>query len=565
MARQKRIGKGVFGSSDLPVAQRYLAPVSRRRMVLAGGVIFALLLAWAVLDGWLGHGRMLSNGPLSSNHANLASNCGACHGETSQGETRPSGTSPSETRQGKTRQGETHAVTNESCSSCHEKHGDELGVYTFASHYLYRSKDFQRVVPSPKETPCFACHVEHEGRDAEITRVPDARCVSCHAFGSFNRDHPQFDFVAAQPADSTALEFSHTRHVREVMERNGYQDVELSCLSCHHPRDDGKSFQPIRFEQHCDACHLTTSVRTPPLPLRDPARQSAGVETLEDIQNRGGPDARWAYFINPNEFRVQGSRVVKSPLYHRDPWVLDNLRSLRRQLYPQAGLADLLTTSPDVDLSELQSLYTEAIATLEEQARGLRSRPEMEIQDDLERIDALLDQLKSRLEDPYAPLDEARFLLALGPPSSTLSEEQSASIRGLAQALTEPCRQCHTVSEATITRVQRDQRTLRRAEFNHRAHTLQRGCLDCHTEIPILQALEAGKPADRSVDNAGIQNLPHIETCQQCHTPSVASNACVTCHLFHPDTSRRSELRLSIKPAPDASASASTAASEPGS
>jgi hypothetical protein len=277
------------------------------------------------------------------------------------------------------------------------------------------------------------------------------------------------------------------------------------------------------------------------------------VETLEAIQDRGGPDAHWAYFINPNEYRVQGNRMVKSPLYHRDPWVLDNLRSLRRQLYPQAGLADLLTTSPDVDLPELQSLYTEAISTLEEQARGLRARPEAEIQAELQRIDALLDQLKSRLEDPYAPLDEARFLLALGPPSSTLSEEQSASIRSVSQALTEPCRQCHQVSEATLARVQRDQRTLRRAEFNHRAHIIQRGCLDCHTEIPIRQALASGEPADRAVDNAGTQNLPHIESCQECHTPAVASNRCVTCHLFHPDTGRRSELRLSIKPAPDAS------------
>jgi len=66
---------------------------------------------------------------------------------------------------------------------------------------------------------------------------------------------------------------------------------------------------------------------------------------------------------------------------------------------------------------------------------------------------------------------------------------------------------------------------------------------------PVLLAYKA----DRAVDNSGIQNLPRIESCQECHTPAVVSNACVTCHRFHPDTGRRSELRLSIQPAPDAS------------
>ncbi len=524
--RKKRAGKGTFSNVELPVAKSYLTPSSRNRLLLAGGAVVTVLLAWVAVDSWIGNPQSLSNGPLSSNHANLEDNCAACHTEDNE-------------------------VSNAACSTCHEKHGDELGVFTFASHYLYRSNDFQRVVPSPDEEPCHACHIEHQGRDAAITQVPDSRCLSCHQFGSFNDDHPQFEFATSNLPDDDALAFTHTRHVNEVMERGGLEDVEQACLSCHHPRPEGKSFQPIAFDRHCDVCHLTTSMRTPPLPVRSAATGPAGVETLEAIQQRGGPATQWAYFLNPNEFRRLGDRVVKGPLYHRDPWVLENLRGLRRALYPEAGLADLLTTSPDVPLNELATLYREAIATLKGQVRGLRARPEPEVQEELARLGALLEELERRLDDPYAPLDEARFLLALGPASSSLSETEVEQIEALVTALTEPCQQCHRVDNATIARVRQDQRTLRRAEFNHRAHIVQRRCLDCHGEIPVSEFLGKSEPAQASLDRAAIHNLPRIESCQECHNPKLASNRCVTCHLFHPDQSRRSQLLLYIGDEPE--------------
>jgi len=61
----------------------------------------------------------------------------------------------------------------------------------------------------------------------------------------------------------------------------------------------------------------------------------------------------------------------------------------------------------------------------------------------------------------------------------------------LVSALTTPCRQCHVVERATIGRGEADPRTLRNAEFNHRVHTLQRGCLDCYSEIPIAERVGA--------------------------------------------------------------------------
>lgn len=520
MPRKTRAGKGSFSDVELPVAGRYPRGDGRRRPLLVAAAVVGLA-ALVVVFLFLRHGRLLAAGPLSSHHADLERDCAACHTGFA-------------------------AVGNDACSTCHERFGDQLGTYTFASHYLYRSNDFQRLVPSPDEVPCAACHGEHGGREAAITRVPDARCTTCHEIGSFSRGHPQFDFAAEGLADDGALAFTHVHHTREVMKRGGLADVEEACLACHEPRPDGRSFRPISFDRHCDDCHLTATDRTRPLPVAGDGGTDGtpGVETLEAIQRRGGPGTRWAYFLSSAEFRRLGDRVVKSPLYHRDPWVLENLRRLRRTLYPQAGLADLLTASPDVDPAELPALYAEAIATLEDHALGLRSRPEPEIQAELAKIDELLADLERRLEDPYAPLDETRFLLAPGPVDPDLSAEEVAAVESVVADLTEACRRCHAVTQATIARVAADQRTLGRAEFNHRVHVLQRRCLDCHTEIPVAELLGGEGEVDPRIDRAEIQNLPAIDTCRGCHNPQVAADRCVTCHLFHPDRARRAQLQL---------------------
>lgn len=560
MAKRRREGKGVFGEAGLPVARRYLRPPSRRGLLIAGGLALAVLAVVALIDFLAAGSRLVSNGPLSSAHADLETSCSSCHGGFS-------------------------AVSDAACSACHEPPGDELGVFTFAAHYVYRSDDFQRVVPSPDEEPCSSCHVEHEGRRAEITRVPDARCRDCHAYSPFHRRHPEIGLAATEPAtgDGTAavaataapasaapasatpavlapsaLAFPHIHHVDELMKRRRLDDVERACLVCHQPRPGGRSFQPIDFDRHCDACHLAATDRTPPLPVAGggpgpDGTESVGVETLEAIRRRGGPGTRWADYANAGEFRRLGDRLVKTPLYHRDPWILYNLRRLRHELVGDGGLADLLVASPDVAPSELRTLYREAIATLERQARDLRSVPDRGLQGELAAIETALDELRRRLEDPHAPLDETAFLLSLPAPATAASaaggaadEARAARIRTVAEALTAPCRRCHTVRDATIVRVQADLRSLRRAEFDHRAHVLQRRCLDCHSQIPIGRYLGSGEEVPAELDRAEIRNLPRVAVCAECHNRRLASERCVTCHLFHPEADRATDLALAV-------------------
>ena len=521
--------KGTFADIRLPVIRKYIFPGTRLKMILIGGGVALVVLAYALFNIFFQKGSFISNGPLTSNHANFEEECVSCHAP---------GDSP----------GSFAAVTNERCSSCHEKYGDKLGVYTYKAHYIYRSDDFDRLRSNPHEQQCYVCHAEHQGRENRLTDVSDKECLVCHRdeknpqFNSFNDGHPQFEFARTSRPEVTNLRFPHIMHVEEIQKKEGLVDIEQACLFCHKPQPDGKSFQPISFDASCDACHLTTSDKTPFLPVK--SGNSIGVETMSSIRNREGARALWAFYTNENEFRVQGAVMQKGPLHHQDPWVMENLALLRKELYPDLGIAELLKSTGDVPTYEVRKLYVEAVKTLRTYADGLRSRPEPEIQRELLLIGRQLDKVEETLRDPYASLDDTKFLLSTAVENPRLNTDDKNQITRVVDNLTKPCQKCHYLSHATILRARADQKTLRRAEFNHRAHILQRRCLECHTAIPFAGYVGNKARPTEAQDNSGIQNIPTIETCLQCHTASNGSNACRTCHEFHPNKNQRSNLLL---------------------
>jgi hypothetical protein len=523
MAKKSDGKKGTFTFLRLPIAKKYVWPESRLMMFGIGGMACLLLIAYFGLDLLLKKGSFISNGPVSSFHASFEKDCSSCH-EPVKG------------------------VTNAKCSVCHELVGDTRGTYTFAAHYQYRSGDTKRGArTASKETPCFSCHTEHTGRTTRITEVEDARCLRCHDYGSFNDRHPQFSFITQKIPDDQNLEFQHIPHVRQVMAKKNLKDIEKACLYCHRPEPDGKHFQPISFDQTCDACHLTITDKTPPLPTNDPSTPGTiGVETLEQIQASNEPGTKWAFFMSTSEFQKRGGGLVKSPLYHEDPWIMENLRLIRRKLYQNEGLADLLMsaglTGGDAE-SQTKEMYQEAVKTLKEYATELRGSPQREVQDDLSKIDQLIRVVERKIENPSEPLDAQAFL-PKPRVNPSLTPAQVDQLKTLSLDLTEPCRKCHIVSDASILRVQKDQSILHRAEFNHKAHVLQRRCLDCHNRIDIEGQLKVMHAIDPAKDNAGIQNIPGIENCQACHQKNLVSNHCVTCHEFHPDKNNRSRMLL---------------------
>jgi len=530
--------KGFFGIAKLAIAKNYVFPDRRRAMMRMGGAACLALLAYFLVDFFLLKSSFTASGPLSSYHATFEKDCGRCHEKAGE-------------------------VTNDQCSVCHEKAGakaestgvrDDQAIYTFSAHYIYRAMDFSRVAPAmekhgDRETACYACHPEHLGRQAKITDVPDQRCIVCHEYGSFNKKHPEFDFVVDEAPDDSTLKFTHVRHVKEVLVQENLKDVERACLYCHNPQPDGKHFALIEYDQHCGSCHLTSNIGTPRLPIKGQSDDpEVGVETLQMIRARAVPGGQWAFFSNENEFNALGSKVSKKPLYHEDPWVLENLKSIRRQLYPELEFADLLKTSGKLASQSRQTLnvaiYQEALQTLRTYATGLRGRPEPEVRDDLARLDSLLKVAQSKLQGQINSVAGPKFMPQPALLNPGLNRNQAAALKNLALELTKPCQKCHVVSDASLQRVAKDQRMLQRAEFDHRAHILERRCLDCHTEIPILKTPSDTAKVNNLQYGAFIQNLPPIANCRACHNAAESSNRCVTCHYFHPNKTQRASLSL---------------------
>jgi hypothetical protein len=545
MARTRKKRKGTFSGIRLPVADTYVHLVSRAPLLLIGGAAALLVLLFFVVNTVAMGGSAVSNGPLSSAHASFGADCASCHTAFDE-------------------------VSDSKCAVCHEKYGDELGAFSFSSHYLYHSTDFSRVVPSPEEVSCATCHTEHTGRDANITAVPDTYCATCHDSTPSFEDHPAFMPAAATgtapmragagrsgsgagdsaEADGRALlledsnlTFSHTQHVIEVRKAADIADIQETCLTCHRAEETGASFKPISFDEACASCHISASESTDWLDVVSLSdTDTPGVVTLQALRSARPPGTQWTDFMSTEEFQSRGDQVRKRPIYHADPWILWNLNRLRSELYGESELTSLLRASDDVPPEKARVLYEEALKTLESWEDELRATPGRDVQSALEDIDDLVGLVQARLRDPYAPLDETRFMVGPASIDPDLSEERVAEYRDAIDRLTANCQSCHRVENAAIARVDADQQAYTRAEFDHRAHYIQRTCLDCHSDIPIRRYAARDSVASAEIDRAEILNLPPIETCQSCHAPARAADNCVTCHLFHPEKSLHANL-----------------------
>ncbi len=533
----KRSGKGSFGPWQLPIAGDYINLRPHNRLLIWGTLC---ALAAALLIGvnflFLGEGA-LSAGPISSAHALAEEDCGACHSAGS-------------------------AVSDRLCNDCHEQ-ASEAGTYSFATHYVYRSNPPGEDRTRQMEMKCSACHGEHLGRAATLTAVADRRCVGCHPYGSFNDQHPPFDFSAESPLEEPGIKFSHTFHTIKVATEYQLEDAAKACLYCHVADSEGRHFQDLSFDLHCASCHLKPPIQVGPLPVVDRfAAGEAALLSLEGFRNLEDPPA-WVAVADPGRFsRPSRGEIVKSIVDHRDRWILGNLELLGAQ-----------STQGTPPRQELENLYRLALDDLRDYASGLSQIPEPDL---LSRL--------ARIQSQLSALD--RQVARRAPAQRILGEEE----RKLVEDLTEPCRLCHVLDGPGLAVVQNDQRVLKRAEFDHGPHLAAEGCIGCHNRIPVARGITATRvetgtglaeelaargipitefaralelpgeeftslleggalpaPAatniqrllstwsrETDVDRAAIQNVPGIEKCRECHQPRRAAADCVNCHLFHP-------------------------------
>lgn len=90
---------------------------------------------------------------------------------------------------------------------------------------------------------------------------------------SFWRDHPEWEALRENRRDATPILLNHARHMdpnapgmqehlarliaspRAQVQRLPDGRLSMSCASCHTPDRAGRSMEPIRFDNHCAACH----------------------------------------------------------------------------------------------------------------------------------------------------------------------------------------------------------------------------------------------------------------------------------------------------------------------
>ncbi|GAA5511121.1 hypothetical protein [Novipirellula caenicola] len=264
-----------------------------RTLCIAVGGIAAVLYACYVVAGSANKSH-LSTGPVAMAHASFENDCKLCHqdftpisSDASSLEVKPIGVSATKSIQ--------HIET--ACQKCHQ----------VGNHYRETMLPQATLV----DQNCAGCHVDHQGRDHNLVRVANERCVSCHAnLSSVCAAAPTVrsnvvaftkaehgDFASLQGPDPGVVKFDHAQHLRpgqvdagqrgemtlamldeSLRERyrvDGQDDsaaVQLDCASCHqlagNPSGEntmasdgelGRYMAPVSFEQHCSACHSLNS------------------------------------------------------------------------------------------------------------------------------------------------------------------------------------------------------------------------------------------------------------------------------------------------------------------
>jgi hypothetical protein len=159
----------------------------------------------------------------------------------------------------------------------------------------------------------------------------------------------------------------------------------------------------------------------------------------------------------------------------------------------------------------------EALAKLQYTAAILRMTQDSTLHRQLARVDTVLRKIQ---------LSNLKIRNSSNPPFQAPQNPFAAKIA-------QPCLQCHYLSGDKILWVNGEQGVLRRANFNHHAHIVQRDCLKCHFKIDV-EKVAADTLLSVRQDKASVQNLPEIVTCRECHAEDKASQDCVRCHEFHP-------------------------------
>jgi hypothetical protein len=266
---------------------------SRGLLALAAVILAAAYCVYVYGSGGAMH---LSTGPVASAHASFESDCQQCHLDF----TPISGDALKFTS------AEALVRLEDACQKCHR----------VSDHF----RDSLTPEFAAVDQHCSGCHTDHQGRDHDMVKMSNGKCVQCHGDlpstcksdsklrvrnqvqGFTEADHGTF--ISLTQGDPGRIKFDHAQHMMpgqvdagakggftismlDPAMREAYRKsvdgvdqsdealVTLECKDCHQfagvPQrsqavgkvqvgDDelGRHIEPIAFTKHCAACHSMT-------------------------------------------------------------------------------------------------------------------------------------------------------------------------------------------------------------------------------------------------------------------------------------------------------------------
>ena len=318
-----------------------MIPVGRMRSVAALCAAGSVAATGALmLSPWRADVAM--PGPLSSNHASLAADCGACHAQSRravQAISHGLGVTALDARQ------------TELCIACHAipaatgPHG-----WSYAEHPV-ADAGTRPLAGGGENTQCATCHREHRGRSSDLKALDDGRCQVCHSepFDGF-ANHPAF--VSYPQREKTNLGLDHVSHLLRHFPEDRDGRAPEACTSCHALDPSGRHMPVRSYAETCSACHDADITGPGQVTGAGLAVLSLPALDTTSLAERGFGIGRWP----------ADSRITEAPI---TPFLALLLSS-------DEELENDLDTLEGVDLLDLSGVEDEAFAAVVRLAWGVK-------------------------------------------------------------------------------------------------------------------------------------------------------------------------------------------------
>lgn len=251
-------GPGPEGACGRPVPRCTPVPTLRalrgRLAFWTVGVTVSLLL---LLLSHHNGSRVVSPGELTFAHSSAKSRCTDCH--------KGAAGAPILWLEGPSKTPASHE-NSAGCISCHSLGPNPLSPHSVPVAQLAAwtaSARMARGVPAghparlvDEPLACADCHKEHRGRNANLRRLSNAQCQTCHShtFDGFTDGHPEF---ATYPfVRRTRILFDHSRHLGgHFSDPSSPKFAPRLCLDCHQSDLKTGGMLLRGFDATCGPCH----------------------------------------------------------------------------------------------------------------------------------------------------------------------------------------------------------------------------------------------------------------------------------------------------------------------